>query len=205
MKELFEKARSTSYKLMNLNTKVKNEALAAIARKLDENRELIKSENEKDLKAGREAGLSSALIDRLRLDDKAVNSMIKAVNEIKEQTDPVGSVVDGYKRPNGLYITKVRVPLGVVGIIYESRPNVTVDAAALCLKSGNVSILRGGKEAIHSNTCLGRIMEEALKEAGLPDGTVNIVPDTDRARVIEMLQAKGYIDINHPQRRRGAD
>ncbi|QAR33560.1 glutamate-5-semialdehyde dehydrogenase [Geovibrio thiophilus] len=199
MKELFEKARSTSYKLMNLNTRVKNEALAAIARKLDENRELIKSENEKDLKAGLEAGLSSALIDRLRLDDKAIDSMIKAVNEIKEQTDPVGSVVDGYKRPNGLYITKVRVPLGVVGIIYESRPNVTVDAAALCLKSGNVSILRGGKEAIHSNTCLGKIMAEALAEAGLPEGTVNVVPDTDRFRVTEMLQAKGYIDIIIPR------
>ncbi len=199
MKELFEKARATSYKLMNLNTKVKNEALAAIARKLDEHRELIKTENAKDLKAGVEAGLSSSLMDRLKLDDKAINSMIKAVNEIKEQTDPVGSVVDGYKRPNGLYITKIRVPLGVVGIIYESRPNVTIDAAALCLKSGNVSILRGGKEAIHSNACLGKIMEEAIAEAGLPEGVVNIVPDTDRFRVTEMLQAKGYIDIIIPR------
>jgi glutamate-5-semialdehyde dehydrogenase len=199
MLDVFQKAKNTSYTLMSLTTEAKDKALAAIARKLDEQRESIKIENSKDLKAANEAGLSSAMIDRLRLDDKGIDSMIKAVNEIKAQTDPVGSVVDGYKRPNGLYITKVRVPIGVVGIIYESRPNVTVDAAALCLKSGNVSILRGGKEAIHSNTFLGKIMAEALQEAGLPDACINVVPDTGRERIMEMLKAKGYIDIIVPR------
>jgi len=143
------------------------------------------------------------MIDRLLLDDKTIDGMIKAVNDIKAQVDPVGKVVDGFKRPNGLYITKVKVPLGVVGIIFESRPNVTIDAAALCLKSGNVSVLRGGKEAVHSNTYLGKLMKEAVSEAGLPEACVNIIEDTDRAVVMEMLKAKEHIDIMVPRGGKG--
>lgn len=199
---MFKAAKEASYELMSMNSSIKDKALCSIVEKLDKNRSLIKSENAKDIEFAKENGLSQAMIDRLILDDKRIDAMITAVNEIKAQTDPVGKIVDGYKRPNGLYITKVKVPLGVVGIIFESRPDVTIDAAALCLKSGNVSILRGGKEAIHSNTCLGRLMKEALKETGLPDAAVNIIEDTDRAVVMEMLKAKEHIDIMIP---RGGD
>jgi glutamate-5-semialdehyde dehydrogenase len=199
VQELFKKARETSYKLMNVNTAEKDYALEVIAKKLDERREVIKSENAKDLKTGAEMGLSAAMMDRLELNDKRIDAMIKAVNEIKAQVDPVGSVVDGYRRPNGLYITKVRVPLGVVGIIYESRPNVTVDAGSLCLKSGNVSILRGGKESLHSNICLGGIMDEALQEAGLPAGCINVITDTDRSLIKDILKARKFIDIVIPR------
>jgi len=199
MIEIFKAAREASYILMAQDSQIKDEVLKITANKLDEKREFIKKENEKDLEWGRENGLSDAMMNRLLLDDKTIDSMIQAVNEIIAQTDPVGSVVEGYKRPNGLQINKVRVPIGVVGIIYESRPNVTIDAAALCLKSGNVSILRGGKEAVHSNKVLGNIMKEALKEGGLPDACVNIIEDPDRNKMNEMLKAKDYIDIMVPR------
>lgn len=202
LKKMFAEAKKASYVLMSVHTDVKDKALAAIAEKLDAKREEIKEVNKKDLAYAKEAGLSSAMVDRLLLDDKRIDGMIQAVTDIRAQVDPVGKVVDGYKRPNGLYITKVKVPLGVVGIIFESRPNVTIDAAALCLKSGNVSVLRGGKEAVHSNTFLGRLMKEAVAVAGLPEACVNIIEDTDRAVVMEMLKAKDHIDIMIP---RGGD
>jgi len=202
LENMLKAAKEASYELMNKRSDVKDKALSAVAEKLDNSRELIKAENAKDIEYAESAGLSQAMIDRLVLDDKRIDAMITAVNEIKAQTDPVGKVVEGYRRPNGLYITKVKVPLGVVGIIFESRPNVTIDAAALCLKSGNVSVLRGGKEAINSNKCLGRLMKDALKETGLPEAAVNIIEDTDRAVVMEMLKAKDYIDIMVP---RGGD
>lgn len=202
LENMLKAAKDASYELMSKRSDIKDKALAAVALKLDSSRELIKAENAKDIEYAKSAGLSQAMIDRLILDDKRIDAMITAVNEIKAQTDPVGKVVEGYRRPNGLYITKVKVPLGVVGIIFESRPNVTIDAAALCLKSGNVSVLRGGKEAINSNKCLGRLMKDALKETGLPEAAVNIIEDTDRAVVMEMLKAKDYIDIMVP---RGGD
>lgn len=202
LKSMFKEAKKASYALMSVKTDIKDRALTSIAEKLDENREHIKEHNRKDLEYAKEAGLSSAMVDRLLLDDKRIDGMIQAVLDIRGQVDPVGRVVDGYKRPNGLYITKVKVPIGVVGIIYESRPNVTIDAAALCLKSGNVSVLRGGKEAVHSNTYLGRLMKSAVAEAGLPEACVNIIEDTDRAIVMEMLKAKDDIDIMIP---RGGD
>lgn len=202
LENMFKEAKKASYALMSVHTDVKDKALSIIAKKLDEKRAEIKEANKKDLAYAREAGLSAAMTDRLTLDDKRIDGMIQAVTDIRAQVDPVGKVVDGYKRPNGLYITKVKVPLGVVGIIFESRPNVTIDAAALCLKSGNVSILRGGKEAVHSNTYLGRLMKEAIAEAGLPEACVNIIEDTDRAIVMEMLRAKDDIDIMIP---RGGD
>jgi glutamate-5-semialdehyde dehydrogenase len=203
LEKMFQQAKQASYVLMNANTDVKDKALSIIAKKLDENREQIKRENAKDIKYAVGAGLSSAMTDRLLLDDKRIDAMIQAVCDIRAQVDPVGKVVDGYKRPNGLYITKVKVPLGVVGIIFESRPNVTIDAAALCLKSGNVSILRGGKEAVNSNIYLGRLMKESIAEAGLPEACVNIIEDTDRAVVMEMLKAKNEIDIMIPRGGKG--
>jgi glutamate-5-semialdehyde dehydrogenase len=202
LENMLKAAKEASYELMSMRSDIKDNALSAVAAKLDKSRALIKAENAKDIEYAKSAGLSQAMIDRLVLDDKRIDAMITAVNEIKAQTDPVGKVVEGYRRPNGLYITKVKVPLGVVGIIFESRPNVTIDAAALCLKSGNVSVLRGGKEAIHSNKCLGKLMKDALKETGLPEASVNIIEDTDRAVVMEMLKAKDYIDIMVP---RGGD
>ncbi|MCD8552544.1 glutamate-5-semialdehyde dehydrogenase [Seleniivibrio sp.] len=202
LEKMLKAAKEATYEFMSMRSDVKDRALAAVAEMLDKNRELIKSENAKDIEHAKATGLSAALTDRILLDDKRIDGMINAVNEIKAQTDPVGKVVEGYRRPNGLYITKVKVPLGVVGIIFEARPNVTIDAAALCLKSGNVSILRGGKEAINSNRCLGRLMKEALKGTGLPEAAVNIIEDTDRAVVMELLKAKDYIDIMVP---RGGD
>ncbi|PLX66155.1 MAG: glutamate-5-semialdehyde dehydrogenase [Denitrovibrio sp.] len=203
LENMFKEAKQASYTLMNVNTDVKDRALTSIAKKLDDNRAEIKEINKKDLEYAKEAGLSNAMIDRLLLDDKRIDGMIQAVVDIRAQVDPVGKIVDGYKRPNGLSITKVKVPLGVVGIIYESRPNVTIDAAALCLKSGNVSVLRGGKEAVHSNTYLGKLMKDAVAEAGLPIACVNIIDDPDRAIVMEMLKAKDYIDIMVPRGGKG--
>jgi glutamate-5-semialdehyde dehydrogenase len=203
LENMFKEAKQASYVLMGVNTDVKDKALTLIAEMLDAKRAEIKEVNKKDLEYAKEAGLSNAMIDRLELNDARIDGMIQAVVDIRAQVDPVGKVVDGYKRPNGLHITKVKVPLGVVGIIFESRPNVTIDAAALCLKSGNVSVLRGGKEAVHSNTYLGRLMKEAVKQAGLPGACVNIIEDPDRAIVMEMLKAKDDIDIMVPRGGKG--
>jgi glutamate-5-semialdehyde dehydrogenase len=203
LENMFKEAKQASYVLMGVNTDVKDKALTLIAEMLDAKRAEIKEVNKKDLEYAKEAGLSNAMIDRLELNDARIDGMIQAVVDIRAQVDPVGKVVDGYKRPNGLHITKVKVPLGVVGIIFESRPNVTIDAAALCLKSGNVSVLRGGKEAVHSNTYLGRLMKEAVKQAGLPEACVNIIEDPDRAIVMEMLKAKDDIDIMVPRGGKG--
>lgn len=197
--EQLKKAREASLALMDVDSFVKDNALKKIAEKINNSREAIKEANRKDLAYGKEAGLSGSLMDRLELTDSRIDAMIQAVNEIIAQTDPVGSVVEGYKRPNGLYITKVRMPIGVVGIIYESRPNVTIDAGALCLKSGNVAVLRGGKEAVHTNIFLGSLMKEALRETGLPEDAVYIIENTDRTYVMEMLKASDYIDIIIPR------
>jgi len=203
LENMFKEAKQASYVLMGVNTDVKDKALTLIAEMLDAKRAEIKEVNKKDLEYAKKAGLSNAMIDRLELNDARIDGMIQAVVDIRAQVDPVGKIVDGYKRPNGLHITKVKVPLGVVGIIFESRPNVTIDAAALCLKSGNVSVLRGGKEAVHSNTYLGRLMKEAVKQAGLPEACVNIIEDPDRAIVMEMLKAKDDIDIMVPRGGKG--
>lgn len=203
LEKMFRKAKEASYVLMSTNTDVKDRALSLIAEKLDKYRVKIKNVNQLDIDYAKDNKLSAAMIDRLVLDDKRIDGMIQAVLDIRSQVDPVGKVVDGYKRPNGLYITKVKVPIGVVGIIFESRPNVTIDAAALCLKSGNVSILRGGKEAVNSNIYLGELMKEAVVEAGLPEACVNIIEDTDRAIVMEMLKAKNDIDLMVPRGGKG--
>lgn len=156
-------------------------------------------ENAKDLAAGEEKGLSSAMLDRLKLTPERLRSLADAVIEIGQLPDPVGEIVDSNRRPNGLLVTKIRVPLGVVFFIYESRPNVTVDAAALCVKSGNAVILRGGSEAFHSNTILHRILSECLADEGLPQHAVQLVETTDRAAVGEFLARGSLIDVTIPR------
>jgi glutamate-5-semialdehyde dehydrogenase len=199
MEYFLRQAKEASYKFMNEKTDKKNQILSNIAELLNKKRDYIIEENSKDLDNGVKSGLSAALIDRLKLDNKRIDNMISGVNDIIAQEDPVGSVVTGYKRPNGLVIYKVRVPIGVVGIIFESRPNVTIDAAALCIKSGNVSILRGGKEAKYSNIALGNIIREALKAEGINENVCIVLEDEDRSLMKKMLKGKNYIDLIIPR------
>lgn len=199
MEDFLKKAKAASYKLMRLSGDEKNQTLQKISELLDKNREFILKENEKDVINAVNSGLKDSLIDRLTLNNNRIDSMINGVMEIIKQEDPVGTVEKGYRRPNGLVINKVRVPMGVVGIIFESRPNVTVDAAALCLKSGNVSILRGGKEAVHSNLALGKIIKEAFVYSGVTPDACFVVNDPDRKIMDKMLKARGYIDIIVPR------
>ncbi len=166
---------------------------------LNERREEIKKINKIDIINAENMDLSSAMIDRLRLTDKEIDSMIKAVNEISMQKEVIGEVISGYTRPNGLKIRKVRVPLGVAGIIYESRPNVTIDSAALCIKSGNGAVLRGGKEAINSNKILAEIITDSLEKAGFSKDIIYFIQDTDRNIIKYMAQAKGLIDVIIPR------
>ena len=173
--------------------------LSNIALLLNERREEIKKINKIDIINAENMDLSSAMIDRLRLTDKEIDSMIKAVNEISMQKEVIGEVISGYTRPNGLKIRKVRVPLGVAGIIYESRPNVTIDSAALCIKSGNGAVLRGGKEAINSNKILAEIITDSLEKAGFSKDIIYFIQDTDRNIIKDMAQAKGLIDVIIPR------
>ena len=182
---------------------LKNKALDAICRGLMDHREEILSANEKDLTAARESGMIPALIDRLSLDIKRIEGIVEGVRQVAALPDPIGQVTKMERRPNGLIIGRRRVPLGVVGIIYEARPNVTVDAAALCLKSGNAVILRGGKEAIHSNTAAVGIMRDALESVGLPRDCVALVTDTSRDSAHEMMNLTGCLDVLIPRGGRG--
>lgn len=173
--------------------------LSNIASLLNERREEIKKINKIDINNAEDMELSSAMIDRLRLTDKEIDSMIKAVNEISMQKEVIGEVITGSTRPNGLKIRKVRVPLGVAGIIYESRPNVTIDSAALCIKSGNGAVLRGGKEALNSNKILAEIISDSLEKAGFSKNIIYFIQDTDRNIIKDMAQAKGLIDVIIPR------
>jgi glutamate-5-semialdehyde dehydrogenase len=192
-------ARAAYRKLASAPSAQKNAALKAIAKRIRTDAASIKSANAMDVKAAEKEGLSKAVIDRLALDDKRIEKMAAGVEEVVKLPDPVGDVMSETVRPNGLVIRKVRVPIGVIAIIFESRPNVTVDAGVLCLKSGNAAILRGGKESINSNKVLGGIMSEGLKEAGLPGEAVVVVPTTDRAVVGKMLKLNKYIDLVVPR------
>ncbi len=197
--DIAKKAKEASFELGFASTEVKNEALMMMADAIQEKAALIKEENRKDLEAGREKGLSKAMIDRLELTDKRIKGMMKGLSEVAALPDPVGAIEAMRRRPNGLLIGKMRVPIGVIGIIYESRPNVTADATSLCLKSGNAVILRGGSESINSNICIADILSEAAVSAGIPDGAINLIKTTDRAAVDEMLQAQGVIDLIIPR------
>lgn len=197
--ELGKRAKAAEAFISSASTMQKNKALAAISKALIENSSLIIAENAKDIAAAKENGMSEAKQDRLMLDASRIEGIAKGVDQIITLGDPIGEIIGGGNRPNGLQIIKTRVPLGVIGIIFESRPNVTVDAAALCLKTGNVVILKGGKEAINSNICLGKIMREAVGSAGLPADIIQVVENTDRETTNELMRLNGYVDVIIPR------
>ena len=198
-KDLAERARKASFSLATLPGEEKNAALEAIASLLERRADKLIEKNKLDLEAGEHNGLSSALIDRLRLTPERIAGMVEGVRQVISLPDPVGQVLEQTTRPNGLDIRKVSVPMGVIGIIYESRPNVTVDCAVLCLKSGNASILRGGKEAFHSNTALAEIVQDALLETSVPVDAVLLVPTTDREALNHLLKLDELIHCIIPR------
>lgn len=193
------KAKRAARILASISTELKDRALENIAERLEKSMDLIIGENKKDLEAGKKNGLSSAMLDRLELNPGRIKGMAEGLRELVKLKDPVGDVIQMWKRPNGLQIGKMRVPLGVIGIIYESRPNVTIDAAGLCLKAGNAVILRGGSEAFNSNRVLAAIAAEAAIEAGLPDGSVQLIQTTDREAVSVLFELNDYLDVLIPR------
>lgn len=196
---LAKSARSASLALAGSSTKQKNEALQNIAEGLESNRKLLTIENQKDLDAAQENGLNEAMIDRLRLTHEQIDGMVSGLRKLIDLPDPVGALIEEKERPNGLTIKKMSTPIGVIGIIYESRPNVTIDCAGLCIKSGNASILRGGKEAIHSNQALATIIKEALQISDIPTDSVQLVPTVDRQALNHLLTLDQYIHCIIPR------
>lgn len=192
-------ARKAGQEMMRVSTAQKNEALGAIAANLEKNAAAVFAANREDLAQARSNGLSAAMIDRLTVTDQTIGAMAAGLREVAALDDPVGAVTASGRRPNGLEVSRVRIPLGVIGIIYESRPNVTVDAAGLCLKAGNAVILRGGSEAIHSNRALAGLITDSLVAAGLPPKTVQVIPVTDRAAVNTLLAQEALIDLIIPR------
>ena len=182
-----------------LSTTSKNNVLLRMGETLVEKKEYIQAENEKDLAAGREKGLSAAMLDRLALTDKVIDSMVVGLREVAALPDPVGEIDEMVKRPSGIMVGRMRIPLGVIGMIYESRPNVTVDAAALCLKAGNAILLRGGSEAIHSNLALAKVLQDALASEKINPAAIQVMPTTDREAVNVMLSLEEYIDLIIPR------
>ena len=199
IKKMARDARDSSRQLRIVETSKKDSALELMAHKLLEREEHIKEENEKDLLRAKEKGLSAAMMDRLTLDNKTIRSMAEGLKEVVSLPDPVGEVTGMWKRPNGLMVGRLRIPLGVIGFIYESRPNVTVDAAGLCLKSGNAVILKGGSEAIHSNMILGEILGEALEEVGISQKAIQVIPTTERSAVGILLGLEDDLDVIIPR------
>ncbi|MBI5182986.1 MAG: glutamate-5-semialdehyde dehydrogenase [Nitrospinae bacterium] len=194
-----QRAKSASRETANLSTKIKNDALIEMARYIQDKKDLLLKANEKDINYARENGLSSAIIDRLTLTTSRIDAMAEGLREVALLPDPVGEVTRMWRRPNNLQIGKIRVPIGVIGIIYESRPNVTVDAAGLCLKSGNAVILRGGSEAINSNIAIADILISTGNSVGIPHGSIQLIDSTDRSIVNEMLKMDSLIDLIIPR------
>ncbi len=194
-----QKAKKAARSLISLSTETKNTLLRQMAEALEEKRPFIQQENQKDLAAGKQKGLSAAMLDRLELSDKVMASMIAGLLEVAALPDPVGEVLNLTKRPNGLMVGRMRIPLGVIGMIYESRPNVTVDAAALCLKAGNAILLRGGSEAIHSNLALAEVLQGVLAAHGIDPAAIQVIPVTDRAAVMALLAQDAFIDLIIPR------
>ncbi len=192
-------AKSASMQIAKCASSQKNKALLTIATQIQEKAAYIKEENNKDLMRAKEVEISEAMIDRLTISDATIQAMIKGLKEVAEFEDPVGSLSHTWLRPNGLQVSRMRIPLGVIGIIYESRPNVTIDAAGLCLKAGNAVILRGGSEALHSNQALAATINQALEQTGLPENTVQVVPIRDRAAVNALLCQTEHIDLIIPR------
>lgn len=203
MIKLGENALAAKDFLATVTTEQKNKALLAIAAALRENSETIILENKKDLENGRAAGLNDGLLDRLMLNEARINDIASAAENVASLPDPCGRLLDEIKRPNGLDIKKISVPIGVIGIIYEARPNVTVDAAGLCLKSSNAVILRGGKEAINSNMALASVMRTAIEDCGFDKNCIQLVTDTSRESANQMMTMNGYIDCLIPRGGKG--
>lgn len=199
MQEMGIAARKAATQINKASTQLKNSALVAIANQIIAQREFLLAENQKDLAAARENGISEALLDRLTFTDARFDSMVEGCLQVAKLDDPIGEISNMSYQPNGLQIGKMRAPLGVIGIIYESRPNVTIDAASLCLKSGNAVILRGGSESIHSNRALAQCIVAGLESVGLPKEVVQLVPTTDRAAVGELITMNNYIDVIIPR------
>jgi len=199
MQQIGKHARQASRLMARADSGKKNVALLAIADSLNKHRETLLAENGKDLEAGKNNNLDAALLDRLELTDDRINNMIEGLQQVAALADPTGSITDLSYRPSGIQVGKMRVPLGVIGIIYESRPNVTIDAASLCLKSGNATILRGGSEALHSNQAIAACIKEGLKSAGLPETAVQVIETTDRAAVGELITMSDYVDVIVPR------
>src|SRR3990170_4830946 len=197
--QIAQSARQASLKLANINTSVKNKTLLSMADELLENADAVKKVNDKDVAAAKDKGLSKAMVDRLTVTDKVLKTMADGIKEVAILPDPVGEITRMWRRPNSLLVGKMRIPLGVIGIIYEARPNVTADAAALCLKSGNAVILRGGSEAINSNLAIAKVLQEACKKEGIPETAIQVVPAIERDIMLEMLKLEEYIDLIIPR------
>jgi glutamate-5-semialdehyde dehydrogenase len=197
--ELGRRAKLAATLLRNARTEAKNAALTEGARLIRAEKAAILAANARDIEAAKAAGMSSALQDRLLLNDARIEAMAKGLDDIASLPDPVGAIVEEWRRPNGLAISRVRVPIGIIGVIYEARPNVTADAGALCIKSGNVVVLRGGSDSFHSSRAIVELLRRALAGAGLPEDCVALVPTTDRAAVGEMLKAMDWLDLIVPR------
>ena len=203
IEEMGKRAKIASKKLLTIDTETKNQVLLEIAKELRVKKEEIKEYNKKDLIAGKEAGLSFALLDRLELTDSRIESMAVSLEEIAAFTDPIGEILTGWRHKNGMSIEKKRVPLGVIGMIYESRPNVTIDSAGLAIKSSNAVILRGSANAINSNMYLNKLFNEVGTKVGLPENSVQLIESTDRELVKEMIKLDKYIDVLIPRGGKG--
>jgi len=203
MAEVGQQARAAAREVARADTGKKNKALLAIANAIEVSRKALLDANAKDMAAARENNLDSAMLDRLELKESTIDGMIEGLQQVAALADPVGEITDLNYRPSGIQVGKMRVPLGVVGIIYESRPNVTAEAASLCLKSGNATILRGGSEAIHSNQAIAECIRQGLSEAGLPAEAVQVISTTDRAAVGELITMPEYVDVVVPRGGKG--
>jgi len=199
MQNMGQEARKASRQMASADTRQKNAALLAIADAIVRERSALLAANQQDLAAARASGLDSAMLDRLTLSDKSIDAMVEGLTQIANLADPIGEMSDFKYRPSGIQVGKMRVPLGVIGIIYEARPNVTIDAAGLCIKSGNAAILRGGSEAINCNQALAKLVHAGLAAAGLPTNAVQVVETTDRAAVGELITMKAYVDVIVPR------
>ena len=199
IEDMAQRAKHASRSLANLSSAKKNKILQKVAEILSERKTSIQAENRKDLQIGKEKGLSEAMLDRLALTDNVLESIRQGLFEVINLPDPIGQVTEMVKRPNDLLVGRMRVPLGVIGMIYESRPNVTIDAAALCLKAGNSVILRGGSEAIHSNLALASVLQDALSKTGVSPEAVQVVPTTDRGAVTTLLNQESAVDLIIPR------
>lgn len=199
MQHVGRAARAASREMAAAESGAKNTALLAMAAALDEARDALEAANQEDLERGREQGLDAALLDRLELTPERIDAMIEGVRQVAALADPIGAITDLAYRPSGIQVGRMRVPLGVIGIIYESRPNVTIEAASLCLKSGNAAILRGGSESIASNQAIARCIRQGLAAAGLPEAAVQVVETTDRAAVGQLITMPEFVDVIVPR------